>query len=173
MTPPSAGYVDVGGLELYYERHGHGPPVVLLHGAMGTIESCFAGLLPPLADELEVIAVELQGHGHTRDVARPLSYDAMAADTAAVLDAFGIDRARVVGYSMGGAVALQLALDRPELVDRVVFAGGAAFDTSGLHPELVAMFDSFDPGALNARHGTTPSAGSRATPMPGPRWSSR
>jgi hypothetical protein len=108
--PKSSGYVNVGALDMYYERHGDGPPLVLLHGAFGTIESCFAGLLP-------VLPVELQGHGHTRDVARPLSYEGMAGDTAALLEVLDIARAHCVGYSMGGAVALQLALDRPELVD--------------------------------------------------------
>ena len=145
----SSGYFGVGELDLYYERLGHGAPLVLLHGALGTIESCFAGLLPALARHFEVVAVELQGHGHTRDVARPLTYGGMAGDTAAMLDGLGIERAHFVGYSMGGAVALRLALDRPDLVDRLVFAGGAAFDTSGMHRELTAMFDSFDPNELD------------------------
>jgi pimeloyl-ACP methyl ester carboxylesterase len=149
MSSPSSGYVSVGELDLYCERHGHGAPLVLLHGAMGTIESCFAGLLPGLAQHFEVVAVELQGHGRTRDVARPLTYEGMAGDTAAVLAASGIERAHFVGYSMGGAVALQLALDRPELVDHLVFAGGAAFDTSGVQPELLERFESFDPHELD------------------------
>jgi pimeloyl-ACP methyl ester carboxylesterase len=143
------GYVDVGQLELYYERHGRGVPVVLLHGAMGTIESCFAGLLAELARHFEVIAVELQGHGHTADTDRPMSHEAMAGDVAALLPALGIERAHVVGYSMGGAVGLQLALDRPELVDRLVFAGGASFDSTGLYPEMEAAFESFDPHELD------------------------
>jgi pimeloyl-ACP methyl ester carboxylesterase len=147
--PASTGYVDVGELDVYYERHGRGTPLVLLHGAMGTIESCFAGLLPVLADHFEVVAVELQGHGHTRDVDRPLTYEAMATDMAALLEALDIEHAHFVGYSMGGAVALLLALDRPDLVDHLVFAGGAAFDTSGTHPELLALFESFDPHELD------------------------
>jgi pimeloyl-ACP methyl ester carboxylesterase len=118
---------------------------VLLHGALGRIESCFAGLLPVLAQHFSVIAVELQGHGHTRDTDRPLTYEGMAADAAAVLDALSIERADFVGYSMGGAVAVQLAIDRPELVDHLVYAGGASFDPSGVHPELNAAFESFDP----------------------------
>src|SRR5919199_3705695 len=152
-APNAAGYVNVGALDLYYERHGResgtAAPLVLLHGALGTIESCFAGLLPELARHFDVIAVELQGHGHTRDADRPLTYAGMAADTAALLDALGIGRAHLVGYSMGGAVALQMALDRPELVDRVVFFGGASFDPSGVYPELTAHFESFDPHALD------------------------
>lgn len=151
MQPTSAGYVDVGTLDIYYERHGSGVPLVLLHGAMGTIESCFTGLLPALARDFEVIAVELQGHGHTGDIARPLTYEGMAGDVAALLSALDLERAHVVGYSMGGAVALQLALDRPALVDHLVFAGGAAFHTSGLYPEIVSTFESFD---LHAVDGT-------------------
>jgi pimeloyl-ACP methyl ester carboxylesterase len=144
-----SGYVDLGQLKLYHERHGDGPPLVLLHGAFGTIESCFAGLLPALARQFEVIAVELQGHGRSRDVDRQLSYEDMARDTAALLAELDIPRADVVGYSMGGAVGLQLALDYPELVDRLVFFGGVAFDPSGLYPELGASFESFDPHELD------------------------
>ena len=147
--PFTTGYVNVGELELYVERHGEGAPLVLLHGAMGTIESCFANLLPELARRFEVIAVELQGHGHTRDVARAMNFGAMAGDVAALLDTWGIGRADFVGYSMGGQVALQLALDRPDLVDHLVFAGGSAFEPSGLYPEMTAAFESFDPHELD------------------------
>jgi pimeloyl-ACP methyl ester carboxylesterase len=149
VRPKISGHVDVGALELYYERHGEGPPLVLIHGAFGTIESCFAGLLPELARHFDVVAVEMQGHGRTRDVARPLRYEDMAADTAALLSALDIPRAHFVGYSMGGAVGVELALDHPELVDRLVFAGGAAFDASGEHPEVRAGFESFDPHELD------------------------
>jgi Alpha/beta hydrolase family len=82
-----------GPLELYCERHGDGHPLVLLHGAFGTIESCFAGLLPALARNFEVVAVELQGHGRTRDIGRPLAHQDLAADLAALLKALGIPRA--------------------------------------------------------------------------------
>lgn len=145
----ASGHASVGPLDLYYERHGDGPPLVLLHGAFGTIESCFAGLLPELARHFEVVAVELQGHGHTRDIDRPLSYEDMARDTAGLLEALDIRRAHLVGYSMGGAVGTQLALDRPELVDHLVWAGGASFDTSGVYPELLVEFESFDPHQLD------------------------
>jgi pimeloyl-ACP methyl ester carboxylesterase len=149
MAPKASGHVDVGALKLYHERYGEGLPLVLLHGAFGTIESCFAELVPALARPFEVIAVELQGHGRTRDIDRPLRYKYMAADTAALLGALDILRAHFVGYSMGGAVALQLALDRPELVDHLVWAGGVTFDPSGVYPELTASFDTFDPHQLD------------------------
>jgi pimeloyl-ACP methyl ester carboxylesterase len=151
VTQASAsGYVNVGDLDVYYERHGEGYPLVLLHGAFGTIESCFARLLPRLAGDFDVIAVELQGHGRTRDIDRPLRYEHMATDMVALLAALEIERAHFVGYSMGGAVGLQVSLDRPELVDRLVFAGGASFDDkNGVHPELIAAFDSFEPHDLD------------------------
>jgi pimeloyl-ACP methyl ester carboxylesterase len=146
----SSGYVAVGaGLELYYERHGRGDPLVLLPGAFGTINSCFGGLLPVLAREFEVIAVELQGHGHTRDIDKPLTYDGMATSTATLLDTLGVDRAAIVGYSLGGAVGLVLALDRPDLVHRLVYFGGVSFDPSGVQPELAQAFESFDPHQLD------------------------
>jgi pimeloyl-ACP methyl ester carboxylesterase len=145
----ASGYVDVGALEMYYERHGDGPALVLLHGAFGTIESCFASLLPELARHFGVIAVELQGHGRTRDVDRPLSYEGMAADMAAFLDTLSIPCAHFAGYSMGGAVAFQLALDRPELVGQLVWFGGASFDRGGIYTEHMAAFESFDPHQLD------------------------
>ena len=90
----TSGYVPVNGLDMYYEIHGDGSPLALFHGAMGTIDSCFAGLLPALAATRQVVAIELQGHGHTADVDRPLSYRQMAADAAALLKALGIEAGR-------------------------------------------------------------------------------
>ena len=135
---PRTGSIDVDGLEIYHEIHGDGPPLVLLHGAMGTIDVCFADLLPGLAEHHMVIAVELQGHGRTPDIDRPLTYPRLAADVAGLMAALGIAAADLVGYSMGGAVGLQLALDRPELVRRVIWYGGINFDPAGLHPEMLA-----------------------------------
>ena len=137
-TTTRTGTVDVDGLELYYEIHGDGPPLVLLHGAMGTIDVCFARLLPGLAAHHTVIAVELQGHGRTPDADRPLTYPRLAADVAGLMAALGVRAADLVGYSMGGAVALQLAMDRPQQVRRLVWFGGIGFDPSGLHPEMLA-----------------------------------
>jgi pimeloyl-ACP methyl ester carboxylesterase len=137
-SAPRGRYQTVGELDVYYEVHGHGHPLVLLHGALGTIESCFARLLPALARTRQVIAVELQAHGHTGDIDRPLSYRQMADDVAALLDALGITSTDVFGFSMGGGVALDLAVAHPHLVRRLVFAGGACFSPEGFHPELTA-----------------------------------
>jgi len=133
----TSGYVPVKGLDMYYEIHGDGSPLALLHGAMGTIDSCFANLLPALAAARQVVAIELQGHGHTADVDRPLSYRQMADDTAALLEALGIGTADLFGYSLGGGVALELAMRHPALVRRVVFAGGASYRRDGLYPEML------------------------------------
>jgi pimeloyl-ACP methyl ester carboxylesterase len=159
MTPEhDAGSSTVGscapvdGLDLYYERHGDGAPLVLLHGAFGTIESCFARLLPILAVERHVIAVELQGHGHTADIDRPLTYEHMAEDVAALLEILNIERADVVGYSMGGAVGLQLAMSNPAVVRRLVFAGGASYDPSGYYPEFLEVLGTTSVDDLAGSH---------------------
>jgi pimeloyl-ACP methyl ester carboxylesterase len=137
-TDVTGTYASVNGLELYYEIHGHGQPLVLLHGALGTIQSCFAKLLPVLARGHQVVAVELQGHGHTADVDRPLSYEQMADDLAALMRSLDMPSADVVGYSLGGAVGLQLAIQRPDVVRRLVCAGGTSYRRDGLYPEMLA-----------------------------------
>src|SRR5262249_17386739 len=118
----ASGYVRANGLDVYYEIHGDGSPLALFHGAMGTIDSCFADLLPALAAARQVVAIELQGHGHTADIDRPLSYRQMADDAAVVLEALGVGVADLVGYSLGGAVAMELAMRHPGRVRRVVYA---------------------------------------------------
>jgi pimeloyl-ACP methyl ester carboxylesterase len=137
-----SGYQPVGELDLYYEVHGGGPPLILLHGAMGTIESCFAALLPALARDHTVVAVELQGHGRTADVDRPLSFAQMADDIAALMRGLSIPTADFVGYSMGGGVALQAAISHPELVRRFVAAGGTSYRRDGLHPDMLEEPDA-------------------------------
>ena len=130
-------YASVNGLELYYELHGEGRPMVLLHGALGTIESCFAALLPALAATRRVIAVELQGHGHTADIDRPLSYEHMAEDVYSLIGELGVGPVDLVGYSMGGGVTLQFAMRHPDAVRRLVFAGGTSYRRDGLYPEML------------------------------------
>jgi pimeloyl-ACP methyl ester carboxylesterase len=134
-TPRTSGYADVNGLHLYYEVHGDGSPLVLLHGGMLTIDLNFAGLIPTLAARHTVIGVELQGHGRTADIDREISPAASASDVVALLDHLGIDRAHVLGHSMGAAVALELAISHPDRVRSIVPAS-ASVRPDGLHPDL-------------------------------------
>jgi pimeloyl-ACP methyl ester carboxylesterase len=137
------GYAPVNDLNLYYEIHGEGRPLVLLHGAYMTIDM-MAPLLAPLAAQRQVIAVELRGHGRTGDADQPLSYELMADDVAALLRTLDILSADVLGYSMGGGAALQLAIRHPELVRKlVVVSAGYRYDA--MPPEAIAMFPSITP----------------------------
>src|SRR4051794_19646975 len=145
MTPSEArtGYAPVNGLEMYYEIHGSGSPSILLHGAFMTIDM-MGPLLAGLADGRQVVATEQQGHGHTADVDRPISYEQMADDTAALMRHLEIPGADVIGYSMGGGVALQLAIRHPDLVRRLVVAS-ASFRSDGMHAVALEAFPSITP----------------------------
>jgi len=129
---------------MYYEIHGTGQPLVLLHGAYSAISTSFGKIWPALAKSRQVIAVELQGHGRTADIDRPLTYEQMADDVAALLRYMGIDHADIFGYSMGGGVALQLSLRHPELVRKLVVAS-ASYSSAGVYPELWAMIPTITP----------------------------
>src|ERR671937_1904887 len=113
-------YVPVNGLNMYYEIHGTGQPLVLLHGAFSAIGTSFGALLPRLTETRQVIAFELQGHGHTADIDRPMSLESMADDVAAALPQLGIERADIFGYSMGAGVALHLVIRHPAVVRKLV-----------------------------------------------------
>jgi pimeloyl-ACP methyl ester carboxylesterase len=113
-------YAEIGPLHMYYEEAGEGRPLVLLHGGGSTVETTFGRILPLLAHGHHVIAPEQQGHGHTSDLDRPLSFEQMADDTAALLTQLGIHDADVLGFSNGGMVALQLAIRHPALVHRLI-----------------------------------------------------
>ncbi|HET9708702.1 MAG TPA: alpha/beta hydrolase [Gemmatimonadales bacterium] len=142
-------YADVNGLHMYYELHGapgaKAPPLVLLHGGVGGI-TMFGPNLPALAAQRAVIAVELQGHGHTADIDRPLRFELMADDIAALLAQLKIPQADVMGYSMGGGVALQIAIRHPQLVRRLVVIS-APVKRTGFFPEVLAAFDHMGPEA--------------------------
>ena len=112
-------YAEVNGINLYYETHGSGRPLVLLHGGLGSGEM-FGPVLPTLAEHHQVIAVDLQGHGRTADIDRPIDLRLMADDVAALIDHLGLEGADVVGYSLGGGVAWQVAIRHPEKVRRLV-----------------------------------------------------
>jgi pimeloyl-ACP methyl ester carboxylesterase len=140
---PQSGYAPVNGLDMYYEIHGEGPPVVLLPGAYMTVD-LMAPLVPGLAEFRRVIAVEQQGHGHTADIDRPITYEQMADDTAALLGHLDAGPADVVGYSMGGGVALQLAIRHPDAVRKVVVAS-MSYTSDGMHAAAWEMFPSITP----------------------------
>ncbi len=137
LQPLFAEYATVGGIKMYYEIHGQGRPVVLLHGGFNSIQTSFAKQIPALSRNHRVIAIEQMGHGHTPDVpGRELSYERMAEDTAGLLAQLGIQSTDLVGWSDGGQIALILAFTRPELVRRVVVSGVGLGPTPGMLKEL-------------------------------------
>ncbi len=136
-------YAEVNGLNMYYEVHGTGRPLLLLHGAYMTIDA-MGEVLSRLAESRQVIAVELQAHGRTADIDRPLGYEAMADDVASLLRHLGVEEADVFGFSMGGGVALQVAIRHPEVVRKLVVVS-AAHTSDSMHPELLEMIPSITP----------------------------
>ncbi len=117
---PTTGYAPVNGLKMYYEVHGSGQPVVLLHGAFMTITNNWTDWIDELSKTRKVIAVEMQGHGRTGDIERDISSENLAGDVAALLDHLKIPKADLIGYSMGGGVAMQCAIRHPDKVRKVV-----------------------------------------------------
>jgi pimeloyl-ACP methyl ester carboxylesterase len=144
------GYASVNGLEMYYEIHGSGSgtPLVLLHGAFSAIGTSFGALLPSLAKGRQVIGFELQAHGHTADIDRPLTLEQMADDTAAAIRQLGFGTADLFGYSMGAAVALRVAIRHPAVVRKLVFASGA-FNAAGVHPGLMEGLGEMTPEMMH------------------------
>jgi pimeloyl-ACP methyl ester carboxylesterase len=126
-------YATVNDLRIYYEIHGRGRPLVLLHGGGSTILSTFGRILPELAKTHQVIAVELQAHGHTPDIDRPLSFEQDADDVAALLKQLHIEKADLMGFSNGGTTSLQIAIRHPELVNKLVLAA-TTYKRDGMQP---------------------------------------
>ena len=129
--------VPVNGMQMYYEVSGQGNPLIVLHGAYMNIPSMGA-IIPALARNHRVYALELQGHGRTTDINRPITYPNLADDVAAFMDAVGLKKADVFGYSMGAGAGLQLVIRHPEKVNHFI-AASVAYDTAGLQPEFKAM----------------------------------
>jgi pimeloyl-ACP methyl ester carboxylesterase len=146
LTQGNGDYADVNGINLYYETHGTGRPLILLHGGLGSGEM-FGPLLPALAAGHQVIAVDLQGHGRTADIDRPLSIETMADDIAALIGHLGLDRPDVMGYSLGGGVAMLTAIRHPEVVGRLV-AVSANIRRSAIYPEMLAQQGQVGPDAV-------------------------
>ena len=143
---PTTGHAPVNGLQVYYEIHGEehgGVPVLLLNGAYMTTAD-FGPLLSGLAAGRRVVVADPQGHGRTGDVERPLTYEGMADDAAALLGHLSIAQADVVGFSMGGGAAIQLAIRHPRLV-RALVSISAGFRSDAMQPELLAMIPTITP----------------------------
>lgn len=140
------GYASVNDLKIYYEIHGTGKPLVLLAGGFMTIEA-MGQVLAPLSSSRQVIAVELQGHGHTADIDRPLSFELMADDIAALIKHLELERADVFGFSLGGGVALQTAIRHPEVVRKLVLAS-TPYKREGWYPEVLAAMASMNAEAV-------------------------
>lgn len=136
-APGAGGYADVNGIRLYYEVHGTGRPLVLLHGGLGAIEM-FGPNLESLAAGRQVIGVDLQGHGRTADVDRPINIRTMGDDIAALAGHLGLDQVDVMGYSLGGGVALQVVLRHPALVRRLVMVS-TNIRRDAFYPDIVAQ----------------------------------
>ena len=144
IKPASSGYAPVNGIKVYYEVYGEGRPMVLLHGAFMTIDGNWSELIPELSKTRKVIAIELQGHGHTQYSDRTLSHAALASDVAGVMDYLKIDSADVVGYSMGGSVAYAFAIQHPERLRKLVIIS-STYKSSGWLPEVNDAFKTWKP----------------------------
>ncbi|HTJ33555.1 MAG TPA: alpha/beta hydrolase [Dactylosporangium sp.] len=147
-------YAEVNGVSLWYEEHGAGEPLVLLHGGFWTIE-LFGGFLTALAERRRVIAVELQGHGHTADVDRPLRYETMGDDIAALIRHLGLGRTDVLGYSLGAGTALRTTIQHPDAVRRLIVMSTPVRRT-GWFPEVLAGMAQIGPESAE---------GMRASPL--------
>lgn len=134
QSKPKGARVAVNGMQMYYEVSGKGAPLIVLHGAYMNIPSMGA-IIPKLAKTHQVYALEFQGHGRTTDIDRPITYPHLADDVAAFMDAVGLKKADVFGYSMGAAAALQLAIRHPAKVDKLAVAS-ASYDVEGMQPEF-------------------------------------
>lgn len=145
---PTTGYAPVNGLKMYYEVHGSGEPVVLLHGAFMTITNNWTGWIGELAKTRKVIAVEMQGHGRTADIERDISQKNLADDVAALLDHLKIPRADLIGYSMGGGVAMQCAIRHPNKVRKVVVIS-SVFRRDGMAKEGLDAISKLSAEAFN------------------------
>ena len=141
---PTTGYAPVNGIKVYYEVFGEGKPIVLLHGAFMTIEGNWAPLIPELSKTRKVIAIEMQGHGHTPFSDRKLDLATLASDVDGVMNYLKVDSADIAGYSMGGSVAYQLAIQSPKRVRKLVIIS-STYKSTGWRPEIANAFKGMKP----------------------------
>ena len=144
LKPASSGYAPVNGAKIYYELYGAGDPIVLLHGAFMTINSNWGELIPILSKTRKVIALELDGHGHTPLSQRPLNHQTMASDVASVMKYLKIDSADILGYSYGGTNAYQFAIQHPAMTKKLIIIS-SVYKTEGWMELIPAAFASFTP----------------------------
>ena len=147
-TEGAGNYADVNGIKLYYETHGAGRPLILLHGGLGAT-SMFDALLPTLTRGHQTIAVDLQGHGRTADIDRPITAELMAGDIAALIKHLKLDRPDILGYSLGGGVATFVAMRYPELIRKAVVIS-VNFTRKAIYPEMLAQQEQVGPEAAEA-----------------------
>jgi len=136
-------YADVNGMKMYYEVSGEGDPLIVLTGAYMDIMS-MGKIIPMLAETHQVYALEFQGHGHTEDIDRPITYENLADDVAEFMDAVGLEKADVFGYSMGAQTGLWLAISQPQKVNKLIFASGA-YDLKGWQPVYTEFIPMMTP----------------------------
>jgi pimeloyl-ACP methyl ester carboxylesterase len=148
LKPAGSGYAPVNGIKVYYEVYGEGKPLVLLHGAFYTIEMNWGQLIPELSKTRKVIAIELQGHGHTPFSDRKLDIATLASDVDGVMNYLKVDSADVAGFSMGGSVAYQLTVQHPKRVRKLVIIS-STYKTSGWLPVINNGFKGFKPEFFN------------------------
>jgi pimeloyl-ACP methyl ester carboxylesterase len=144
VKPANSGYAPANGIKVYYEVYGEGKPIVLLHGAFYTIDMNWSQLIPELSKTRKVVALEMQGHGHTPFSDRELSITTLASDVEKVMDYLKIDSADVVGYSMGGSVAYQFAVQSPKRLRKLVIIS-STYKTDGWLPVVNGAFEDFKP----------------------------
>jgi pimeloyl-ACP methyl ester carboxylesterase len=143
-TMITGNYANVNGIKMYYEIHGEGKPLVLIHGGGSTIETTFGQILPLFAQHYKVIAVELQAHGHSSDRNAPETFEQDADDVAALLKQLNIHKAYIFGFSNGGSTTMQIAIRHPEMVDKIVVASGA-YLRDGFIPGFFDMMKDASP----------------------------
>lgn len=144
VKPKQSGYANTNGIKMYYEVYGEGQPIILLHGAFYTIAMNWSEIIPELSKTRKVIAVEFQGHGHTPYADRKLDIASLAKDIEGLMDYLKIDKADVAGYSMGGSVAYQFAIQSPNRLNKLIIIS-STYKNEGWLPEVNNAFDTFKP----------------------------